>query len=277
MTTTTPSTALTIAGSDSGGGAGVQADLKTFAAHGVHGTSAITALTAQNTVGVVGIHVAPASFVDQQIAVVLADFDVGAVKTGMLATAEIVSIVGARAAKGEFNNLVVDPVMVATSGDHLLEPGATRAYVFDLFPYATVITPNLAEASLLVGRPVSTIGEQIDAARRLFDYGPECVVVTGGDTDGGEVVDVVFDGTAIRLLRSTRIPTINTHGTGCTFSAAITARLAAGDTCTDAIDAAKLYITAALRGAAEWRLGRGHGPVDHLRLQRRAGAGAEPV
>ena len=277
MTTTTPSTALTIAGSDSGGGAGVQADLKTFAACGVHGASAITALTAQNTVGVFGVHVAPASFVDQQIAVVLADFNVGAVKTGMLATAEIVSIVAARAAKGEFANLVVDPVMVATSGDRLLEPGATRAYISELFPYATVITPNLAEASLLVGRPVSTIDEQIDAARRLFEYGPECVVVTGGDTDGDEVIDVVVDGATIRLLRSTRIPTINTHGTGCTFSAAITARLAAGDTCSDAIDAAKRYITAALHGAAEWRLGRGHGPVDHLGLQRRAGAGAEPV
>ena len=275
--TATPPTALTIAGSDSGGGAGVHADLKTFAAHGVHGTSAVTALTAQNTVGVFGVHVAPASFVDQQIAVVLADFDVGAVKTGMLATTEIVSVVAARAAKGELTNLVVDPVMVATSGDHLLESGAERAYITELFRYATVITPNLAEASLLVGRPVCTVDEQIDAARRLFDYGPEYVVVTGGDADGDEVVDVVFDGTTIRLLRSTRISTSNTHGTGCTFSAAITARLAAGDTCSDAIDAAKRYITAALHGAAEWTLGRGHGPVDHLGLQRRARAGAEPV
>ena len=277
MTTTTPPTALTIAGSDSGGGAGVQADLKTFAALGVHGTSAITALTAQNSVGVFGVHVAPASFVDQQIAVVLADFDVGAVKTGMLATAEIVSVVAARAAKGELVNLVVDPVMVATSGDHLLEPGATNAYVCELFPHATVITPNLAEASLLVGRPVSTLDEQIDAARRLFDYGPKWVVVTGGDTDGNEVVDVVFDGTTIRLLRSTRIPTINTHGTGCTFSAAIAARLAAGDPCPDAIDVAKRYITAALHGAADWRLGRGHGPVDHLTLEARAGTTDEPM
>ena len=277
MTTTTPPTALTIAGSDSGGGAGVQADLKTFAAHHVHGTSAITALTAQNTVGVFGVHVAPASFIDHQISVVLADFDVGAVKTGMLATAEIVSIVAARAAKGEFNNLVVDPVMVATSGDHLLEPGATNAYVSELFPHATVITPNLAEASLLVGRPVSTLDEQIDAARRLFDYGPKWVVVTGGDTDGNEVVDVVFDGTTIRLLRSTRIPTINTHGTGCTFSAAIAARLAAGDTCRDAIHKAKRYITAALHGAADWRLGRGHGPVDHLALEAPAETTNEPM
>ena len=275
--TTTPPTALTIAGSDSGGGAGVQADLKTFAAHGVHGTSAVTALTAQNTVGVFGVHVTPASFVGQQIAVVLADFDVRAVKTGMLATAEIVSIVAARAANGEFSNLVVDPVMVATSGDHLLDAGAERAYITELFPYATVITPNIAEASLLVERPVTTVVEQIDAARRLFDYGPACVVVTGGDADGVEVVDVVFDGTTIRLLRSTRISTFNTHGTGCTFSAAITARLAAGDTCSDAIDGAKRYITAALHGSAVWRLGTGHGPVDHLTPQPRARLGTEPV
>lgn len=277
MTTTSPPTALTIAGSDSGGGAGAQADLKTFAAHGVHGMSAITALTAQNTLGVFGIHVAPASFVEQQIAVVLADFDVDAVKTGMLATAEIVSIVADRAAKGELTNLVVDPVMVASSGDHLLQPGAERAYITELLPYATVITPNIAEASLLVGRPVSTVDEQIDAARRLFDYGPACVVVTGGDADRDEVVDVVFDGSTIRLLRSTRISTLNTHGTGCTFSAAITARLAAGDTSSDAIDGAKRYITAALHGAADWRLGRGHGPVDHLVRQRRARPGTEPV
>ena len=266
----TPPIALTIAGSDSGGGAGIQADLKTFAAFGVHGTCAITALTAQNTVRVAAIHAASARFVDQQICVVLDDFDVAAVKTGMLANAEIISVVAARAARGQLPNLVVDPVMVATSGDRLLEPDAQRAIVEKLFPHAAVITPNVAEASLIVGRTVHTIDDQIDAARRLFDTGPGCVVVTGGDIDGEEAVDVVFDGVTVSLLRSPRIATINTHGTGCTFAAAITARLAAGDLPNEAIAAAKRYITRALHGAAGWRLGRGHGPIDHLDLRHRA-------
>ena len=265
----TPPTALTIAGSDSGGGAGVQADLKTFAAFGVHGTSAVTALTAQNTVEVAGVHVAPPGFVDQQITMVLTDFVVVAVKTGMLATAEIISVVAARAARGELANLVVDPVMVATSGDRLLEPDAERAYVEELFPHAAVITPNVVEASVLVGRTVRTVDDQIEAACRLYEFGPDCVVVTGGDIDGDDVVDVVFDGTSPRLLRSVRISTGNTHGTGCTFSAAIAARLAAGATTAQAIDSAKRYVTTALQGAADWRLGRGHGPVDHLGLQHR--------
>lgn len=265
----TPPTALTVAGSDSGGGAGVQADLKTFAAFGVHGTCALTALTAQNTVRVEGVHVAPSAFVDQQIGAVLTDFIVGSVKTGMLATAEIISVVAARAARGELPNLVVDPVMIATSGDRLLEPDAERAYVDELFAHATVITPNIAEASLLVGRTLRTIDDQIAAAHWLFDCGSAYIVVKGGEIDGEEAVDVVFDGITTNLLRSPRIATANTHGTGCTFSAAITARLAAGDTPERAIAAAKHYITAALQSAAGWRLGRGHGPVDHLGLQER--------
>lgn len=265
----TPRIALTIAGSDSGGGAGIQADVKTFAAFGVHGTSAITALTAQNTIGVEGVHAAPARFVDLQISAVLDDFVVDAVKTGMLANAEIIAVVAARAARGELPNLVVDPVMIATSGDRLLEPDAERAYVEELFPHAAVITPNVAEASLLVGRTLRTVDDQIDAARRLCDTGARCVVVTGGDIDGDEALDVIFDGVTVTLLRSPRITTINTHGTGCTFAAAITARLAAGDTAEAAIAAAKRYVTTALHGAAAWRLGRGHGPVDHLNLNDR--------
>lgn len=260
----TPSCALTIAGSDSGGGAGIQADLATFAAFGVHGTSAITALTAQNTTGVQGVHLAPAAFVDLQLRSVLDDFTVAAAKTGMLATAEIISVVARRAAQGELANLVVDPVMIATSGDRLLDHDAERAYLDALFPHAVVVTPNMPEAELLLGRTIGSLDELVDAARRLHASGPRYVVIKGGHLDGDESVDVVFDGTAIEFLRATRVASVNTHGTGCTFSAAITARLALGDQPDRAICAAKHYITSAIRRAAEWRLGHGHGPVDHF-------------
>jgi hydroxymethylpyrimidine/phosphomethylpyrimidine kinase len=262
----TPPVALTIAGSDSAGGAGIQADLKTFAALGVFGASAITALTAQNTVGVKGVHTVPPEFVDAQIEAVLDDLDVRAVKTGMLATAPIIKAVAARAASGHLPSLVVDPVMVASSGDRLLEPEAERAYLEQLFPHALVITPNLREAAVLLDRPVLTIDDMAGAARDLGAAGPRIVVVKGGhlgDADA-DAVDVAYMNGTLRELHATRVDTDNVHGTGCTFASAVAARLAAGDEPDAAIERAKQYVTAALRAGAQWRLGSGHGPVDHF-------------
>ena len=259
----TPPVALTIAGSDSGGGAGIQADLKAFAAHGVFGTSAVTALTAQNTVGVLGVEPTAADFVDEQIGAVLGDLPVAAVKTGMLATAAIIDVVARRAGAGMLPNLVVDPVMVASSGDRLLDEDAELAYLERLFPHAVIVTPNLREASLLVGRALTTVDDMTAAARELAASGARSVLVKGGHLTG-DAIDVFFDGEAIHELRGPRIDTVNVHGTGCTMSAAIAARLAWGDTVTDAVSAAKTYITAAIAGAASWRIGAGHGPVDHF-------------
>ncbi len=260
----TPVTVLTIAGSDSGGGAGIQADLKTFAAFGTYGTSVVTALTAQNTVGVDDVHVPPAEFVDAQITSVLTDFTVAAAKTGMLATTDIVLAVARRAAGGELPNLVVDPVMVATSGDALLEPAAVTAYLERLIPATLVLTPNMREAALLTGRPLIDIDDRVEAARWLHARGARYVVVKGGDAADADAVDVVFDGRTVRLLSAPRIATGNTHGTGCTFSAAIAALLAQGFDVADAIERAKAYVTDALRSAAHWKLGHGHGPLDHF-------------
>jgi hydroxymethylpyrimidine/phosphomethylpyrimidine kinase len=266
----TPSVGLTIAGSDSGGGAGIQADLKAFAAHGVFGTSAVTALTAQNTVGVLGMQVVPPEFVDAQIGAVLADLPVVAVKTGMLATGAIIDVVARRAAAGELPNLVVDPVMVASSGDRLLDSDAERAYLERLFPYAVIVTPNLREASLLVGRRLSDVDDMAAAARDLAATGARSVIVKGGHLTG-DAVDVFFDGQHVHELASHRIDSANVHGTGCTMAATIAARLARGDSVADAVRAAKAYITAAIAGAADWRLGAGHGPVDHFGWGNRGG------
>jgi hydroxymethylpyrimidine/phosphomethylpyrimidine kinase len=262
-----PPVALTIAGSDSGGGAGIQADLKTFAALGVFGTSAITALTAQNTIGVRGVHTTPADFVVAQIEAVLADLPVAAVKTGMLATAETVAAVAKLAAAGRLPNLVVDPVMVASSGDRLLEPAAERLYVEALMPHAMLLTPNLREAEVLLGASIGTVDEQHEAARALGALGPQTVVVKGGHpvSDApGDAVDVVYDGASTYELRAPRTETANNHGTGCTFAAAMTARLASGDDVGSAIEIAKVYVTRAVGGGAAWRLGAGHGPLDHF-------------
>jgi hydroxymethylpyrimidine/phosphomethylpyrimidine kinase len=260
----TPPVALTIAGSDSAGGAGIQADLKTFAALDVFGTSAITALTAQNTVGVNGIHFVPPDFVDAQIEAVLDDLDVRAVKTGMLATAPIIKAVATRASRGELPNLVVDPVMVATSGDRLLEAEAERAYLEQLFLHALVITPNLREAEVLLDRPVVSIDDMAGAARDLSAAGPRFVVVKGGHLRDSDAVDVLYTDGTVRELRVPRVANENVHGTGCTFASAIAARLATGDEPFAAIEHAKQYVTATLRASAPWRLGAGHGPVDHF-------------
>jgi hydroxymethylpyrimidine/phosphomethylpyrimidine kinase len=272
----TPPVALTIAGSDSGGGAGVQADLKTFAALGVFGTSALTALTAQNTRGVTGVWPVPASFVVAQVEAVLDDLTVRAVKTGMLGTREVVEAVAGLAAAGRLPHLVVDPVMVATSGDRLLEQPAEQAYVALLLPYAAVLTPNLLEAQALLGGSITTLDEQREAARALGALGAEVVVVKGGHAvrdSGDDAVDVVWDGREVRDLRSPRVATDNAHGTGCTFAAAIAAGLAQGREAGVAVEAAKAYVTGALQAGADWRLGGGSGPLDHQWTVTRSGVG----
>ena len=261
----TPRVALTIAGSDSSGGAGVQADLKAFAACGVFGASAITALTAQSTTGVRGVHAVPAAFVVEQVEAVLDDLDVGAVKTGMLATAQVVQAVADLADR--LPHLVVDPVMVASSGARLLEVAAERAYVDALLPRAAVVTPNLHEAQVLLGATITTLEEQRQAARALGELGPRAVLVKGGhavDGTGDEAVDVLWDGDHLLELRAPRVAGINDHGTGCSLASAIAAGLAKGDGLVEAVAGAKAYVARALAGGADWRLGRGHGPLDHF-------------
>jgi hydroxymethylpyrimidine/phosphomethylpyrimidine kinase len=252
---------LTVAGSDSGGGAGIQADLLTFAAHGVHGTSAITAVTAQNSVAVLDWVALDPRMVVAQMEAVASDMPVAAAKTGMLATAAIVSAVAAALERLRVPLVVVDPVMVAKSGDRLLDRDAETAYRERLLPLATVVTPNLPEAESLLGRPVRTLAQMREAARALRAMGPRAVVVKGGHLEG-DAVDVFWDGERMEDLSAPRIATKNTHGTGCTYSAAIAARLALGDSLLDAVRGAKAYLTEAIRRS--YSVGRGHGPVDHM-------------
>jgi hydroxymethylpyrimidine/phosphomethylpyrimidine kinase len=253
--------ALSIAGSDSGGGAGVQADLLTFAAHGVHGTTAITAITAQNTVTVTAWQALPPALVRAQIEAVADDMTIAAAKTGMLANRAIIEEVAGVIRERGFQNLVVDPVMVAKSGDRLLDPAAEQAYIERLLPLALLITPNIPEAEALLLRDIRTIEDMRDAAVELGHTGCRGVLVKGGHL-AGDPVDVLWDGAAIHELRTPRIDTKNTHGTGCTYSAAITARLALGDGLLDAVRAAKQYLTAAIEES--YSPGQGHGPVRHL-------------
>ena len=251
--------ALTIAGSDSGGGAGIQADLKTFAALGVHGTSAITAITAQNTIGVTGILEVPTSLIRQQIDAVVEDIGLQAAKTGMLSSPEIIETVAVAIEQHGIAQLVVDPVMVAKGGAKLLRDEAVVALRGRLVPLAAVLTPNLPEAGVLLGRPIATLDERREAARDLVAMGARAAVVKGGHADG-DVTDVFFDGTRLVELEGIRIPTPNTHGSGCAFSAAITAFLARGADPLDAVREAKAFITGAIAGALE--IGHGHGPVN---------------
>lgn len=267
----TPAVALTIAGSDSGAGAGIQADLSTFAALGVFGTSAITAVTAQNTCGVRAVHVVPAEVVDAQMMAVVEDLHPRAAKTGMLATASIMAAVASRARSGDLPPLVVDPVMVSSSGARLLDEDAERSYLDLLFPLAAVVTPNLREASLLVGRTLRTTDDMAAAARQLQGYGPRLVVVKGGHLPGAEAVDVAYDGEKVTELRSPWVDTPNVHGTGCTLSAATAAHLATGSAPLPALASAKEFVSAALAGGASWSLGAGHGPLDHFGWSGRAG------
>ena len=263
---TTPLTALTIAGSDSGGGAGAQADLKTFAALGVHGACALTAVTAQNTAEVRGVVALEPAFVRLQIETVLDDFDVRAAKTGMLANAGVVAAVAALAARGVLPHLVVDPVLVTSSGHPLLEPEGVAAYLELLLPHATVATPNLREAAVLGGTAVeelADLGARIEVAEKIRAVGPAWVVVKGGHlADSAD--DVVAGPAGTVVLEGPRVASGNDHGTGCTLSAATAANLALGRSVPDALAAAKAFVTQALEGAAGWRLGTGHGPLDHF-------------
>lgn len=255
--------ALTIAGSDSGGGAGIQADLKTFMAFGVYGMSAVTALTAQNTVGVQGIFEVSPEFVREQIRSVMTDIGADAAKTGMLSNAAIVSTVAEAVREFRIPNLVVDPVMVAKSGDPLLAPDARRAVRDELLPLATVITPNVFEAEALLERRIDTLDAMREAARDLERFGSRWVVLKGGHLDiEGQAIDVLCGGKEILLLRSPRSDAKNTHGSGCTFASAIAAGLARGLAPPEAARRAKEYVTEAIRRGLP--IGSGRGPTDHL-------------
>jgi hydroxymethylpyrimidine/phosphomethylpyrimidine kinase len=254
-------TALTIAGSDSGGGAGIQADLKTFAALGVYGMSAVTAITAQNTLGVTAVHEIPPEIVAAQIDAVLTDIGADAAKTGMIASSEIIRVVAAKVREYGITAFVVDPVMVATSGDRLLREEAVEALRTELLPLATVITPNLPEAEVLVGRPVSTLEEMRDAARAIVGLGARSALVKGGHL-AGDAIDVFYDGDRFVELPARRIATTSTHGTGCTLASGIAALLARGESLEAAISGAKAFVTAAIERA--YPIGHGHGPVHHF-------------
>ena len=251
--------ALTIAGSDSGGGAGIQADLKTFAVLGVHGTSAITAITAQNTMGVTDILELPTSLIREQIRVVVEDIGVQATKTGMLSSPEIIEAVATSIELHGLRALVVDPVMVAKGGAKLLHDDAVATIRARLIPLAAIITPNLPETEVLLGRSITTIEERRQAARDLVAMGARAAVVKGGHARG-DVTDVYFDGTELVELPGRRIDTPNTHGSGCVFSAAITANLARGAEPLEAVREAKDFITQAIAQSLE--IGHGHGPVN---------------
>ena len=259
--------ALTIAGSDSGGGAGIQADLKTFAAHGVFGTSAITAVTVQNTLGVQGIEAISPKTVADQIRAVFDDFTVAAAKTGMLFTAEIIEVVVETIRQLEFRTLVVDPVMVASSGDRLLEPEAEAALIGKALPTAYVVTPNIAEAEAITGRAVETLDDMRDAAKQIFDEHGARALVTGGHSGrvGHRIeraTDVLYDGETWHEFSTERLDSKNTHGTGCTLSAAIAANLALGKGLVEAVRLAKDYVTRCIRHAPG--LGSGTGPMNHF-------------
>lgn len=253
--------ALTIAGSDSGGGAGIQADLKTFQAFGVYGASALTAITAQNTRGVFGVQLLLPDLVAAQIDAVAEDLGVNSLKTGMLGNAAIIEAVADRIRYWSLQpRLVIDPVMIAKSGDSLLEASAVNALATHLLPLARVVTPNIPEAEVLLGRKIASDDDVRDAARELVHRGARAVVLKGGHREG-RPVDVFFDGAALSELEGTRIQTPNTHGTGCTFSAAIAAGLALGNDLYTSVQEAKLYIQGAIERAVP--IGSGHGPVAH--------------
>ena len=252
--------ALTIAGSDSGGGAGIQADLKTFFALGCHGMSALTAVTAQNTVSVSGIYEVPPDFVIAQIDAVVSDIGVDSAKTGMLGSAPVVEAVAKAIEAHSITKLVVDPVMVAKSGDALLAQDAVTAVRERILPLATVVTPNRPEAELLAGTSIRSVADMRAAARELHEAGATSVLVKGGHAGGDEAIDVFFDGEGFLELEAPRYNTDDTHGTGCSLAAAITAHLAKGDDLVTAVRAGKEFVTGAIRHGL--RLGVGHGPVN---------------
>ena len=257
--------AVTIAGSDSSGGAGIQADLKTFGALGVYGASVITALTAQNTQGVTAIHDVPADFITAQMDAVFSDLDVDAVKIGMLSQAAVIEAVAAGLKKYNAKNIVLDPVMVATSGDRLLADDAVAALRRDLIPMALVVTPNLHEAAALTGAaPARNEEEMASQAREILALGPRFVLIKGGHGAGAESVDLLLGAGETVRLSAQRIATNNTHGTGCTLSSAIAAGLAKSLDLEAATRSAKTYVTAAIAAADELHVGHGHGPLNHF-------------
>ncbi|MEH2478892.1 hydroxymethylpyrimidine/phosphomethylpyrimidine kinase [Nitrobacteraceae bacterium AZCC 2146] len=257
--------ALTIAGSDSSGGAGIQADLKTFAACGVYGASVITALTAQNTQGVTSIHQVPANFVTAQIDAVFDDLAVGAVKIGMVAQREVIDAIVAGLKRWAPKHVVLDPVMVATSGDRLLAPEAIVALRTTLLPLADVITPNLPEAAALLDEAMAVSESDIEQqGRRLLTLGCKAVLIKGGHGHGAESIDYLITRENVIALPAPRIATPNTHGTGCTLSSAIAAGLARGEDMETAVRAAKAYVTSAIAAADRFTVGHGHGPVHHF-------------
>lgn len=257
---------LTIAGSDSGGGAGIQADLKTIAANGCYGMSVITALTAQNTLGVSGIHAVPVDFVAAQMEAVLSDIGVDAVKIGMLFSPELIRTVAENLQKFNIRTIVLDPVMIAQSGDKLLQDEAIEALKEYLIPLAHLITPNLPEASVLLGREIRTVSAIETAAVELAALGCQSVLIKGGHLESGDSDDCLYLGPEQRMviLPGERIATRNNHGTGCTLSSAIASFIACGETIESAVRLAKDYITGAIRAGAEYSIGHGHGPVHHF-------------
>ena len=255
---------LTIAGSDSGGGAGIQADLKTFSALGCYGMSVITALTAQNTAAVTGIFPVTQEFIAQQMDAVMTDIGADAVKIGMLHSPEVIAVVAEKLAQYKARNIVVDPVMVSKGGARLLQEDAASALKAKLIPLADIITPNLPEASVLLGRPVEKEEDMEKACRDLAALGPRAVLLKGGHLPGRASPDLLFAEGKFHRLEGTRTQTRNTHGTGCTLSSAIAAGLAKGLDIAAAAEAAKEYISAALEAGAAYSLGKGHGPVQHF-------------
>ncbi len=267
MTRRVPSV-MTIAGSDSGAGAGIQADLKTFAAMGIFGTSAITAITAQNTQAVLDVLALPPALVAGQIDAIVSDIGADVTKTGMLANAEIVDVVVAKVAKHSLQPLVVDPVMVSSSGDRLFEEDAVDAIRERLLPLATVLTPNLREAEVLLGRKLSSWDDVRDGAKELVAMGADAVVIKGGHAvvaaTEGAATDLLYDGHEYREYTTTRLDTMNTHGTGCTFASAIAAALARGTDLRGSVAMAKAFVTKALQSAYPVGNEGGHGPVHHF-------------
>ena len=257
--------AVTIAGSDSGGGAGIQADLKTFSALKVYGASVITALTAQNTQGVQGIHDVPADFIAAQMDSVFSDLKVDAVKIGMLSQVGVIETVAAGIERHGISRVVLDPVMVAASGDRLLSEDAIAALRTVLLPHAAIVTPNLPEAAAILGEEIAQDEQtMLDQGKRILAMGPSAVLIKGGHGSGPESTDLLIESTNVHRFPAPRIATKNTHGTGCTLSSAIAAKLAQGTTLHPAVEAAKAYISAAIAAGRDLDIGQGHGPVHHF-------------
>ncbi len=257
---------VTIAGSDSGGGAGIQADLKTFSATGCYGMSVITALTAQNTKGVTGIHAVPPSFVREQMEAVFTDIGADAVKIGMLFSVELIEAVAQELVKYKVDNIVLDPVMVAQSGDKLLQDDAIDAIKTHLIPLACVVTPNLPEASVLLNRKLDGMEDVRTGAKELSMFGSRSVLIKGGHLEGNDSTDLLYLSGENRFIvfKGERINTLNNHGTGCTLSSAIASYLAKGYEIENAVRKAKTYINGAIRAGSKYKLGHGHGPVHHF-------------